>query len=209
MIPLPHTEVCYHHIPHFPYGEFLSFQKSLAQRVRSSPHRGHIIFCNHPLTLTEGRGERQNRGGQGVLPRGLPIVPVTRGGGITIHGPHQVIFYPILRLTHRFGFNAYLKWLQESVINIVVEHCQIELEARRNPLGLWKGHLKYASVGIGIDRFITNHGLALNVEHCPLDGASLTKLSPCGLRSRTYSHLSALDKKIRVANFFDFLTRRF
>ena len=193
--------------PKLPYCEFLALQKVLTAKVRAAPEERHFIFCSHPVVVTEGRGDRQNGelGIRGRPPEGIEVVAVNRGGGLTLHHPGQLIIYPILHLTASFGFNDYLLWLQHLAIRIVSDHLGIVLGLKRRPLGLWKDGKKYASIGIGIERFITNHGLALNVEAPPLD---TTALAPCGLRAETYSYLQAIEPGADTAGLFSFVEKK-
>ena len=191
--------------PELPYHEFLVLQRNLTAKVRIAPRERHFLFCSHPVVVTEGRGDRQNGqlGLRSRPPTGVEVVAVNRGGGLTLHYPGQLIIYPVVRLTASFGFNDYLLWLQRLAIRIVGQRFGIVLEPKRNPLGLWKNGKKYASIGIGIDRFITNHGLALNVEAPPID---ITSLAPCGLGADRYSYLQAIEPKADTAGLFSFIT---
>ncbi len=124
---------------------------------------------------------------------------------MTFHGPNQLVIYLITKLTKSFGFKSYLRWIQNFTTALVWEHLRIDLEAKKNPLGLWKDGKKYASIGVGINRFITNHGLALNIGPLPLDFTALESLSPCGLSALSYSYLACLNRKAEVKKFFHFL----
>lgn len=201
--PLPHPHIDFHVRDLLEYGEFLKLQESIQERVFSRPQEQHLIICRHPLTLTRGRGDRQNQSPEGVPPPHLPLVEIHRGGGLTIHGPHQVILYPILKLSPSFGLVDYLEWLQQLTIGMVHRYAGINLEGKRCPLGLWHGGKKYASIGIGLKHFVTGHGLALNVEIPPF----LPGLSPCGLAQETYSGLEAINPAVGARDFLDFLCR--
>ena len=199
-----HNEYFLYLAPGLHYRDFLQFQKQLTKRVRQSPWEKHLLFCSHPTVLTKGRGQGRPASGKEIIPEAMELIEVKRGGGITIHGQNQLVIYPIRKLNGTFGLNDHLHWIQEFAITIVRKHLDITLEARRSPLGLWKDGYKYASIGIAIDRFITNHGLALNVEPFNIDGNAL-KLSPCGLPFQTYSCLQNLGPKANVPSLFSFI----
>ena len=196
-------------MPNLPYKDFLCLQEELTKQVRNSPQTNHLIFCRHPTVLTQGLGERQNG-----PPRPIPdffkdkLINIRRGGGVTFHGLNQLVIYPIVRLSRSFSFKTYLKWLQHFAISLVNEHLQINLEAKNHPLGLWKGDTKYASIGIGINRFITNHGLALNIGPLPFSSEELHALAPCGINGSAYGHLAQLNPKACADLFFLFLLEK-
>ena len=211
-------DITYFVKPQLGYLEFLRWQAELTEVVRNDSSKKFIILCNHPLLATMGRGDRQNQmlGLTSTLPenKNIPLHFIKRGGGLTIHGPHQLIVYPILKLSPDFGLNAYLEWLQTLVRSWVIKLGGPELEYRRNPLGLWFQEKKVASIGVGVERFVTNHGLALNVEEIPSEVANLSELNPCGLASETYTSLETLGKAesgasvmpaARVADFFEMI----
>ena len=209
MHPVDLREIRVHLLPNFPYRDFLILQEELTENVRKAPSSKHLILCNHPCILTQGRGDRQNCGTTIVHPpAGWEMISVNRGGGVTFHGPNQLVIYLIAKLTKTFGFKSYLQWLQNFTITLILEHLHLELEAKRNPLGLWKEGKKYASIGIGINRFITNHGLALNIGPLPLDSKTIESISPCGLSAESYSYLAHLNPQANVESFFRFVGER-
>lgn len=186
------------------YTEFLSLQEKLTEWVRSSGEKV-LICCNHKLLITHGRGDRQNKdlGNQSVIPQGVPEHHIKRGGGLTLHHENQWIFYPIVKLdAHKWTLNFHLQWMMRVVSSVLQNKWNIESKNLRNPLGVWVGHLKIASIGVGVNRFVSNHGLALNLDKSELDANDFLSLSPCGLNSKVYSSVSeVLGQKVGVEDF--------
>jgi lipoate-protein ligase B len=105
-------------------------------------------------------------------------VTVERGGEATYHGPGQVVAYPIFALPPgRRDLHRYLRDLEEVVIGVLGE---LDVAGRRAPglTGVWVGDRKICSIGVAVRRWVTWHGLALNVF---TDLDAFRALRPCGL----------------------------
>src|SRR5690606_28011216 len=120
--------------------------------------------------------------------QGTPVIKINRGGGLTFHAHNQVILYPVIKLNARFGLNDHLCTMATAFQLLLKD--KLDLEYRRNPLGLWHGQNKLASIGVELRRYITAHGLAFNLEKIPFDQSLFNTLNPCGLNSNTYASLS-------------------
>lgn len=184
--------------PNLPYQDFLQLQSELTEVVQSKRDKKYLIICNHPWLLTMGRGDRQNQNSgfttPTFLPEHLPQFHIKRGGGLTFHGPNQIIFYPIRALSSQFGLNEYLPWLAGLAQSLAQELAKVELEYKRNPLGLWHLNHKVASIGVGLERLVTNHGLALNISPIEQEWINLVALNPCGLQGQVYRSLVEVSK---------------
>jgi lipoate-protein ligase B len=195
-----------------PYSLFLKIQQIATEYVLAGGLEVYIL-TNHSTLLTEGRGDRQNStmGNQSVLPNDIPLYKIKRGGGVTMHHDHQLIFYPILKLhPERWSLIHHLSWLLE-VTRETIQHefAANSLSSVRNPLGLWWESQKIASVGVGVERFVTQHGIAINVGEQPLEMNAWNKLNPCGLASDTYTSLcEKLSRKILVQEFAHLFKQR-
>lgn len=109
----------------------------------------------------------------------IPLVDVERGGKLTYHGPGQLVAYPILNLgARKMGVVQYLRNLEECVIHLL-NLCGLRGERRDEFLaGVWLHDRKICSIGIALKRWVSYHGLALNVT-CNL--APFRACRPCGL----------------------------
>jgi lipoyl(octanoyl) transferase len=166
-----------------PYREVHALQQELlAQRV-AGQIRDTLILVEHDPVVTVGRG-----GGRPEFPPGGPeVIEVERGGEATYHGPGQVVAYPILALGEgRRDLHRYLRDLEQVVILALAE---VQIEGRREPgkTGVWIGERKVASLGVAVRRWVTWHGLALNVH---TDLAAFQGFRPCGLGAEVMTRVA-------------------
>lgn len=177
-------------IQELPYQDYLAWLETSCQQTREDGVP-RILICSHPKVLTMGRGDRQNsEQGFNSPIKDLDVVKINRGGGLTFHAENQVILYPVIRLNKNFGLNDHLCMMAKAYQNFLAP--KIKLEYKRNPLGLWFGERKLASIGIELKHFVTAHGLAFNLKEIPFDQSFFHALNPCGLESKTYISLSEL-----------------
>lgn len=140
-----------------------------------------LILCEHPAVLTMGRlaSEANILIPKGNLEkRGIGVLPVDRGGEITLHAPGQLVAYPIFNLDG-FGrdLKGYMFQLEEVIMNLL-KHFDIESQRIPGKRGVWVGEKKIASIGIGVRRWVSFHGLAVNVN---MDLDLFSMIRPCGL----------------------------
>ncbi|SMC27897.1 lipoyl(octanoyl) transferase [Desulfacinum hydrothermale DSM 13146] len=170
-------------IPLLDYREALELQRSLVDaRHTGRLDRDVFILVEHPPVFTLGR-----RGGlenltvsQEILQRrGIPVVPIERGGNITYHGPGQAVGYPIVHLPSAgWKVVAFVEALEEIMIRAAAD---FGVSARRDVRnrGVWVQDRKLGSIGIAVRHGVSFHGFALNavVNLEPFDW-----VNPCGLR---------------------------
>lgn len=118
--------------------------------------------------------------------QGVECIRVERGGDITYHGPGQLIAYPIIDLeNHKMGVKGYVDTLQDCVIELLGEY-GIKGDTVEGATGVWidagtDNERKICAIGIKCSRFITMHGLALNVN---TDLDAFSKINPCGFTDK-------------------------
>ncbi len=129
----------------------------------------------------------------------MPVYRVSRGGQVTYHGPGQLVGYPILKLEGAArDVHRYLRMLEEVMIGALARH-GIAAGRRRGMTGVWVGDRKIGSIGVGIRRWVTLHGFALNV--CP-DLSFFDAIVPCGIQGCAMTSIAALGRpEISVAEF--------
>ena len=160
------------------YAEALALQENLvARKIADSAEPDTLLLLEHEPVYTIGRTpDRSSLRDSAALPH--PLVVTGRGGQATYHGPGQLIGYPILDLKPRGqDLHRYLRALEEMLIAICA-HCGVAGGRREGLTGVWVGEKKIASIGIGVRRWISLHGFALNV------GGDLTPyraITPCGI----------------------------
>jgi lipoate-protein ligase B len=156
-----------------PYAEALALQERLRDEVLAGGIDA-LVLVEHPPVITLGRGADEGH----VLARTAPVVRVGRGGDVTWHGPGQLVGYPILDLRrHGADVHRYLRALEDVLLTVAAGY---GLAAVRRPgfTGVWIGNDKLAAIGVGIRRWVTMHGFALNVADVR-DG--FAAIVPCGL----------------------------
>ena len=161
-------------------------QKRLQEKRILGEIADTLILCEHPSVITLGKKSAiQNiLVNQDFLERrGIEVVETERGGNVTWHGPGQLVAYPILDLkNYKKDVHWYMRKLEEVVIETLKT---FNISGVRIPkqTGVWinnqKQLKKIASLGIRISRWVTMHGIALNVKDS-LDGFAL--INPCGYK---------------------------
>ena len=142
-----------------------------------------LIFTEHEPVYTVGRrqgaevhllwNETQRRDA------GVELETTNRGGDITYHGPGQIVGYPIVDLSSRRDLHAYLRCLEQVLIDTVAEF-GVSAERRPGLTGIWVEDRKLAAIGVAVRRWIAYHGFALNVAP---DLRHFEGIVPCGIQS--------------------------
>jgi lipoate-protein ligase B len=172
------------------YGEALALQRDLAQRrIDRTLDHDLLLLVEHPPVITLGRGSRAEHL---VAPRefldakGVEVFEVERGGDITLHGPGQLVGYPIYDLTeHRQDLHWFLRALEDCLILALAEF-GVPGERRVGYTGVWTTGRKIASIGIHVKQWVTWHGFALNVM---TDLPLFDLIVPCGIPDVTMTSI--------------------
>lgn len=154
-----------------------------------------FVFTTHPPTITVGRGG----GGDNILVadeilarRGVKKYEVERGGDVTFHGPGQQIIYPIVDLEQRGrDLHKFLRDLEEVVI-VFLKNYDIVGERVSGKTGVWVGDKKICAIGIAVKRWVSYHGLALNLD---TDLKFFKLINPCGFAPDSVTSLEQLTEK--------------
>lgn len=164
-----------------PYPQALELQlKTLEKRIENKTP-DTLILLEHPPTITTGRRENFSNliaDSETLKKRGVHIESAARGGDITFHGPGQIVGYPIVSIRNRKGGIAgYMRDLEEVLIRTLAD---FGVPARRieKLTGVWVERDKIASIGVGIRKWTTWHGFALNVN---TDLSWFDAIVPCGI----------------------------
>lgn len=183
------------------------FQSILEIKIRNRreglqhPTPNYFLFVEHPHVYTLGKsGNPENLLiDQAKLQAvGAQFYHINRGGDITYHGPGQLVGYPILDLENFFtDIHKYLRFLEEIVIRTLAEY---GLKGERSPgeTGVWLDTdtafaRKICAMGVRASRWVTMHGLALNVN---TDLGYFDLMIPCGISGKSVTSLNVeLEKK--------------
>ena len=149
-----------------------------------------LLMMEHPHVFTLGRGA--DEGFIVSNTDSVPIRRVSRGGEVTYHGPGQLIGYPILKLEGcDRDVTRYLRNLEAAMIDALAKF-GIEAGRREGMTGVWIGARKVASIGVGIRRWTTWHGFALNVS---TDLNYFDSIVPCGIEGCRMTSVSEVTKR--------------
>lgn len=164
----------------------VDYQRAYAfqmERVQAALMYGEqsLIFCEHPLVLTMGRLADEKHllmSEAELVQRGVAVHHIDRGGEVTLHTAGQQVIYPILNLnTFKKDLHHYIHQLEEVVIDLLSQFDILAHRENQNT-GVWVDSCKIASIGIGVKKWVTFHGIGLNVN-TDLDTFKLIR--PCGL----------------------------
>ena len=165
----------------------------------------HLLFCEHPHVYTLGKsGAAENL----LLDEAhlqqidAQFYKINRGGDITYHGPGQLVMYPILDLEQFFtDIHQYLRYLEEAVIRTLA-HFQITATRFEGLTGVWidadtPRARKICAMGVKCSRWITMHGIALNVSP---DLGYFGNIVPCGIQDKAVTSMAKeLGREVLIA----------
>lgn len=160
------------------FHEAYAIQERLAFAIANGESDETLLLLEHPPLYTIGSGGRDLN----ILDPAIRAIRVNRGGDVTYHGPGQLVGYPIIDLTRRGrDLHRYLRFLEDFIIGVAAT---LGIPAGRNPgnTGVWSDSIpfpaKLASIGVGVRRWVTMHGFALNVSN---DLTPFSRINPCGI----------------------------
>lgn len=168
--------------------------RDLAQDAQS-PTANYIIFCEHPHVYTLGKSGKQDNllvNTESLSALNASYYHINRGGDITYHGPGQLVCYPILDLENFFtDIHVYMRSLEEAVIQTLKT---FDIHAGRVPglTGVWvnpedeKNTRKICAMGVKTSRWVTMHGLALNVN---TNLKYFENIVACGIRDKAVTSM--------------------
>jgi lipoyl(octanoyl) transferase len=188
-----------HCADHVEYHHAQSWQLETADRLRAAREHPEanqpleaLALIQHRPVFTLGAAAD---GGNVITPladlaaRGAEVVPVDRGGDVTFHGPGQLVAYPILDLHARdIRPVEHVRLLEQTVIDTLASF-DLAAERIRGRPGVWVNGAKVAAVGVRVQRGISRHGLALNVDP---DLTWFDAIVPCGIADAEVTSLARL-----------------
>lgn len=178
------------------------FNEILQVKKENNATENYLLLCEHPNVYTLGKsGNEKNL----LVPLeqltdiNATYYPINRGGDITYHGPGQVVVYPILDLENFFtDIHKYMRFLEEAVIQTLGE---FGIEGSRIPglTGVWidieRSPRKICAFGVKTSRWVTMHGLALNVN---TDLDYFRHIIACGIADKDKS-VTSMEKELGFA----------
>ena len=163
------------------YRQVLDRQRRLRDKRRHGKIPNTVLIVEHRPVITLGARQSANvllADTETLTQKGIDVVNTRRGGGTTAHNPGQVVFYPILDLQQlNLGISEYVRKLEAMGAKLLAQ-LGVDSRRRKGLPGLWVGDKKIASIGVRVSKFITYHGMAINIQN----NLSIFDLFvPCGL----------------------------
>ncbi len=172
------------------YEESLRSMAECVVQVQKGMHSGLVWFLEYPPLYTKGVGTQP----QDLLSPPFPIYEAPRGGRITYHGPGQRVAYVILNLAqYQRDVKLYVHFLEEWMIE-TLRYFKVEGVRHGGRIGVWVGNKKIGALGVKTQRWVTSHGISLNVNP---DLSHYAHINPCGLEA--YGVTSLHDLGIHVS----------
>ena len=197
------------------YGESLTVQERYfnqiielkrANRTQEHPQQtpNYLLWVEHPPVVTLGKSGKKEHlllDAKGLEAEGIEFFQTNRGGDITFHGPGQLVVYPIFDLDNFFtDIHKYLRFLEEAVI-LTLKDYGIESSRSSGETGVWLEvgtpfARKICAMGVRASRWVTMHGLALNIN---TDLKYFNHIIPCGIQGKGVTSLQKeLKQEVRL-----------
>lgn len=171
------------------YGRALALQQRLCAERVEDRIGNTILLVEHPPVITAGARKSENKlrvSEEAIRGRGIDYFQVGRGGGTTAHNPGQLVIYPIIKLKSiSIGLSDFVHALEDIGVRWLGRY-GVRARTRRDAPGLWVGERKIGSIGVQARKWVTMHGMAVNLFNdlsifdlfvpCGLDGVEMTSV---------------------------------
>lgn len=174
------------------YAEAVDLQSDLQGKRAAGLISDTIVMLEHYPVVTVGRLTEPSGmlDGDFFSERNIPVVTSPRGGEITYHAPGQLVMYPVIRInTKKKAVSSYIDLLEKMTVK-ALDRIGVKAMRMAGRRGVWVQGRKIAFTGISVKRWVTAHGVAINVNN---DISPFTRMHPCG------------EKDIRVTSVKDIL----
>lgn len=175
------------------YEEAFLLMKELQQKRIDDKISDTLIFLQHPEVVTVGPRARND----GVMPPSdYPSFPVDRGGGLTWHGPGQLVAYPIFKWNkdNEKSVAQIISKLEHWIIE-ALKSLQIESNTDDRMQGVWVKGKKISSIGLSFLRWTSRHGFTINYD---TPESRVEGLAGCGLDTDTTTCLSRMGYEVSI-----------
>lgn len=191
------------------YREGLKLQKLYEEKSLNSKTDFLLILEHYPVITIGRSGKKSNVliNEKELKDKGILVYHTDRGGDATYHGPGQLVGYPIFNLGfYKKDVKWYVQSLEEILIRTLNEY-EIKAEMIPKLIGVWVNSKKIASIGVRIQKWITSHGFALNVNN------NLTPFSymiPCGIKDVEITSMKEiLNREVDMGNLKEIIVEKF
>ena len=193
------------------YPEAVAAMEGQVAAIAGGTASERVWLVEHPPLYTAGTSAKPD---DLLVPDRFPVFATGRGGQYTYHGPGQRVAYAMLDLNRRRqDLRLYVATLEEWVIRTLAAF-DVRGERREDRIGIWveRPELgvgredKIAAIGIRIRKWVTFHGLALNVDP---ELEHFSGIVPCGVRGQGVTSLADLGRRVSMAEVDAVLRREF
>ena len=212
MNSLINKKVTYTNLGHIDYQKAWDTQENIFKKIidvkiknrknnSNNKTENYILTCSHPHVYTLGKSGNENNlliNNKIIKSQKLDYYKINRGGDITYHGPGQLVIYPILDLENFFtDIHKYLRFLEEAVI-MTLKEFNIKSGRIKKLTGVWvdintSNPKKICAMGVKSSRWVTMHGLALNVS---TDLSYFNNIIPCGINDKEVTSIEKETNKV-------------
>ena len=178
------------------YRDVWAKQIGLVEQRQTGQVPDTLVVVEHPHVFTLGR--RRESAQNVLMPGDVEVIEIERGGDVTYHGPGQLVAYPIILLGD--GERDLHRYLRNLEVAVIATCARFDLAADLEPgkTGVWCGpperRKKLCSMGIACRKWVTFHGLALNVTS---DLSYFARINPCGFESRV---MTSMEQQLGAAD---------
>lgn len=193
-----------------PYDESFQLQLELFEYIREKDLPGVLLLLEHTPVITIG----SNRSTENLIAekdvlseKGIDVVQSNRGGDITLHAPGQLICYPVFNLKYfKKDLTLFVHKLEEIIIETLNTY-DIQGSRIKKHRGVFAGTKKIASIGLKVRKWITIHGLSLNIS---IDLSYFENIVACGLKDFPQTSISEiLGKDIPINDVKELILKSF
>ena len=161
------------------YPQSLEEQEKIVGEIVSGHSPNTLILTEHPPTYTLGTSAHEHD----VLSRqvdgtSIAVYPTGRGGEATYHGPGQLVCYALMNIEREKDLHQHVHRLEELMMRTLADF-QIAAERNTRGIGVWVNGLKIAAIGVRCRKWVTFHGVALNINP---NLKHFSGIVPCGMR---------------------------
>jgi lipoyl(octanoyl) transferase len=175
------------HLPDFiAYRDGLRIQDEHVAAILDGRGEDTVLLLEHQPVYTIGRlRDQSSLRDSSSLP--YPVHEINRGGQATYHGPGQLVGYPILNLVPRGrDLHEHLRKIEDALIRACLRF-EVAAGRREGLTGVWVENRKLASIGVGVRKWISMHGFAINITRESLP--PFFAITPCGIEGVAMSCL--------------------
>uniref|UniRef100_A0A7N0TFP4 lipoyl(octanoyl) transferase n=1 Tax=Kalanchoe fedtschenkoi TaxID=63787 RepID=A0A7N0TFP4_KALFE len=179
--------------------EVVGLRKELASK--DVDFEDTLMVLQHCPVYTMGTGSKQDFLKFDVSNAPYDLYRTERGGEVTYHGPGQLVMYPIMNLRyHKMDLHWYLRALEEVIMRALSSSFSIKSSRLEDFTGVWVDDQKVAAIGVRVSKWVSFHGLALNVT---TDLTPFKQIVPCGIRNREVGSIKNLLAETSTTKYTD------